>query len=285
MSKADNTMAAVVDDLIARIEAGAGDWSMPWTGTFSRLPVNEVTRLTYRGGNIILLWLAAMNRNFSTSRWATYKQWASVGGQVRKGERGTACIKWAKIETANADGTVSDRLIPNAFTVFNMDQVDGYIGDATPIEPVFIPEVFELLVDVLPVRVKEGQPAYSPDLDVVFMPPTSAFTDGDAWAGTFAHELAHWTGHPSRLNREYGKRFGDQAYAAEELVAELSAAFTCADFGIAPARRQDHAAYLQHWITMLKAEPSLLWSVASKAQAATDHLVAYAPSMAEINGV
>lgn len=281
MSKADNTMAAVVDDLIARIEAGAGDWSMPWTGTFSRLPVNEVTRLTYRGGNIILLWLAAMDRNFSTSRWATYKQWASVGGQVRKGERGTACIKWARIETANADGTVSDRLIPNAFTVFNMDQVDGFAAAPTEVQPIFEHHDFTDMMFRTGAKILSGQPAYSPSLDVVYMPPPSAFVDEHAWMGTIAHELAHWTGHPSRLNREYGKRFGDQAYAAEELVAELSAAFTCADFNVAPARRQDHAAYLQHWITMLKAEPSLLWSVASKAQAATDHLVGYMEPVAE----
>ena len=102
-------------------------------------------------------------------------------------------------------------------------------------------------------------------------------TDAGRW-GTLAHELAHWTGHPDRLARTYGKRFGDDAYAAEELVAELSAAFTCALLGIPTQARTDHAPYLAHWCRVLKADPSILWSIASKAQASTDHLATYQPA-------
>ena len=113
------------------------------------------------------------------------------------------------------------------------------------------------------------------------MPPFDAFnTAADAYA-TLAHELGHWTGHPTRLNRSFGKRFGDHAYAAEELVAELSAAFTCAVVGIDTVARTDHAGYLAHWCQLLRQQPAVLWTVAAKAQAATDLLASYQPTPAE----
>ena len=131
------------------------------------------------------------------------------------------------------------------------------------------------------VRWGAGNPCYRPTADDVVMPAFDAFhTAPDAYA-TLAHELTHWTGHPTRLARTYGKRFGDDAYAAEELVAELGAAFVCALVGIDSVARTDHAGYLAHWCRMLRAQPAVLWTVAAKAQAAADWLAAYSTTPAD----
>lgn len=273
--KADEVMSSVVEQLIATIEAGAGEWVMPWTGVHARLPYNHTTTVGYRGGNVVALWMQQMARAYPTAAWATYKQWASIKCQVRKGERGVHLVKWAKIERVDASGELRSLMIPNAFVVFNAAQVDG-LPDEPAVPPALLEHYeFTDMVYRTGARIIDGRPAYSPQLDVVMMPPAAAFNTEDDWLSTMAHELAHWTGHESRLARVYGKRFGDEAYAAEELVAELSSAFTCCDYGIVPGARNDHAAYLANWIAMLRADPSILWSVASKAQAATDHLLSY----------
>jgi antirestriction protein ArdC len=273
--KADEVMSSVVAELIATIEAGAGEWVMPWTGVHARLPYNHTTTIGYRGGNIVALWMKQLARGYPTAAWATYKQWASIDCQVRKGERGVHLVKWSKIERVDTTGELRSIMIPNAFVVFNAAQVDGLPAD--PIEPPPLFEHFQFIemVKTTGAKIVPGRPAYSPALDVVMMPLMNDFNTEDDWLSTMAHELAHWTGHESRLNRTFGKRFGDDAYAAEELVAELSSAFTCCDFGVVPGVRNDHASYLANWISMLKADPSILWSVASKAQAATDHLLSY----------
>jgi antirestriction protein ArdC len=104
------------------------------------------------------------------------------------------------------------------------------------------------------------------------MPPREAFRDPESYAATLAHELTHWTAHPSRLARELGKRFGDSAYAAEELIAEMGSAFLCADLGITPEVRDDHASYLAHWLKVLKADSRAIFTAASQAQRADDYL-------------
>lgn len=273
--KADEVMSSVVAELITTIEAGAGEWVMPWTGVHARLPYNHTTTIGYRGGNVVALWMTQMARAYPTAAWATYKQWASIDCQVRKGERGVHLVKWSQIERVDQSGELRSMMIPNAFVVFNAAQVDGLPADPPPAPRVLEHYEFTDMAFRTGAKVVPGRPAYSPALDVVMMPPPDAFNSDDDWLSTWAHELAHWTGHPSRLNRTFGKRFGDETYAAEELVAELSSAFTCAEYGIVPGVRSDHASYLANWIAMLKADASILWTVASKAQAATDHLFSY----------
>ena len=292
-----NTTAAI----IAAIQAGAGDWEMPWhhTGT-SGLPTNAATGQPYSGGNIVALWAAALTHGWQHQQWATYKQWTAAGAQVRKGETGTGLIYW-NVQPA-ATVTVSDETTSvtggdttgeaveltsatrvrwaRSFTVFNAAQVDGWTTTTDP-NPPAAGAAAEWFNNV-PARVLwgHGNPCYRPANDLVVMPAADSFTTDTACWATLAHELAHWTGYPERLDRTFGKRFGDDAYAAEELVAELAAAFTCATLRIPTVARTDHAAYLAHWCTVLRADPGILWSVASKASAATAHLASYQPATA-----
>jgi len=284
--KAADVIADIVNRLITEIENGAQQWRMPWN-TATGLPHNAVTGNAYRGGNVLALWLEALICGYTSNGWATYKQWQSIDAQVRKGERGSRLIRWVekknKVEdTANAstktdDDATGGRLIPVSFTVFNLVQCDTadttITVDPTPRHEGNFAHFFDAIPAVI--RWGAGHPCYLPDSDEIRMPEWEAFHTTAAGHATLAHELAHWTGHPSRLDRDLTGRFGDDAYAAEELIAEMSAAFTCAEVGIAPAIRDDHAPYLDHWLRILKAEPRHLWSVASAAQAATDHLATY----------
>ena len=267
---------------------------MPWThdGTYG-VPRNTLTGQTYRGGNVLALWAVSARQGWG-HEWATFKQWQKIGATVRKGERGTHCIYWnvkPAETTTDVDPDTGDEVTlttgprvrwARAFVVFNAAQVDGYASTATvqsEPEPCEVADWFARIpADVV---WGGGNPCFIPSQDRVLMPSAAAFTTEAARWGTLAHELGHWTGHPDRLARVYGKRFGDDAYAAEELVAELSAAFTCATLGIPTQPREDHAPYLAHWCRVLKADPSIMWSIASKAQAATDHLVSYQPAAAE----
>lgn len=236
--RAVDVMDRVVSDLVAAIEAGATTWEMPWrTMASTGVATNAVTHNRYSGANALTLAMVAVARGYTSSRWATYKQWASVGAQVRRGEQGTQGIYWhvkpAQTTTdTGADGELTrDRVAwARAFSVFNVAQVDDAADvEATPdLTPLQRIERAEALFAAVPAAVGwgEGNPCYRPATDRVQMPAFDAFTSAEHAYGTLAHELAHWTGHPTRLNRTYGKRFGDDAYAAEELVAELSAAFT-----------------------------------------------------------
>jgi antirestriction protein ArdC len=296
---ATDVMDNVVARLVDAIEAGADDWQMPWRSLGSTgWPTNAATGNRYSGGNVIALYLAAIDHHYPTARWATYKQWQVLGAQVRKGERGTLGIFWkvteAKADDADGKADSTDEQTPRrrnawarTFTVFNAAQVDNDPAATVPAVVVLDPldrdaraEAFFAAVPAV-VRWGAGNPCYRPIPDDVVMPAFDAFhTPADAYA-TEAHELTHWTGHPTRLARTYGKRFGDDAYAAEELVAELGAAFVCALVGIDSVARTDHASYLAHWCRMLRAQPAVLWTVAAKAQAAADWLAAYSTTPAD----
>ena len=271
--KGSDVMSAVVADMITRIEAGAVSWTMPWHHTGEGyLPINVITRNPYRGGNVMLLLM--MGDSYSSNEWGTYKQWNELGAQVNKGEKGTHCIFWKLIEPKS--DTEATRMFPNSFVVFNAEQVEGYMPPPTG-EHMTNYERADFFT-AIPFKERAGNPAYSQTNDVVYMPASHAFVSEPAYQATLAHELTHWTGHKSRLDRLSIARFGSNEYAAEELVAELGAAFLCAHLGIATEQRQDHAAYLSSWLAGLKAEPKMLWTVASKAQAALDHLISYQPT-------
>jgi antirestriction protein ArdC len=279
--KADDVMTGVVEQLIAAMEAGVDTWQMPWRTSFT-IPTNATTGQTYRGGNVLACWITAMDRAYPTQLWATYKQWSHVDRQVAKGQRGLHLVKWSTIERVQPDGQVKKLMIPNGFVVFNEAQLEPTgdeddVVDPTEIEPNLAAMMHDLLM--VPATIEPGAPAYSPTRDVVFMPAVPAFDTVGDYLATLAHELGHWTGHADRLARDLTGKFGGDSYAMEELVAELSAAFTCARYGVTPADRTDHAAYLDHWVRVLRADPKVLWSVASKAQAACDHLATYIPAI------
>lgn len=279
--------ASVTERLIARIEGGAGTWQMPWHTTPGVLDVrNAATGDRYRGANTVTLAVAALDHGYPTGWWATYKQWSSLGAQVHRGESASRIVKWLARRDADTDhdehptteATCRRRLVPRVYAVFNAAQVDGW----TPPEPP-APTVIErdtradawIAATGADIAYGHNHACYRPSLDRIELPSAEQFTDRAALYATTCHELVHWTGHATRLARDLSGRFGDDAYAAEELVAELGAAIACAHLAITPTPRDDHAAYLAHWLRVLRADPHALFTVATKAQAAVDDLDSY----------
>lgn len=213
----------------------------------------------------------------------SYKQAESLGAQVRKGEHGSLVVyadRFTKTE-ANDRGEAVERDIPfmKAYTVFNVEQIQNLPQRYAP-APVMLPEPLRL-IDAAEAffagtgavfRHGGGRAFYAPSQDAIQLPPAQAFRDAESYAATKAHELIHWTGHPSRMAREFGKRFGDSVYAREELVAELGAAFLCADLGVTPEPREDHAVYLASWLKVLREDKRAIFSAAAHAQRAADFL-------------
>ncbi len=286
----------ITDRIAAAIEAGAGTWQMPWhpgaDGTAPRLPVNAATGKSYRGINTVVLWATARAESYPSAVWATYRQWAKLGAQVRRGEQSSPVLFW-KIngpdegEDGGSTGGGGDgcrpRVFARGYSVFNAAQVDGYEAPALPAlpEPERIGHA-EAFFAALGADIRHGgnRACYVPSLDQVRMPPFPAFRDAVAYYATLAHEATHLTGHPSRCNRDLRGRFGEEAYAAEELVAELGAAFVCADLALTPEPRPDHAAYVASWLKVLRGDKRAIFTAAAKAQVAADWMHARQPATA-----
>lgn len=271
--KTDEAMQRLVDKLIEQMQAGVANWKMPWH-SFG-MPHNAMTKRPYRGTNV---W-ACMLSGYTETGWATYKQWTDAGCQVRKGEKATHVFLLKPMEREDPDGKIKKSTMMRTFAVFNEEQVDGWVKPQRELlsEDERIANV-ERAIAAVPANIEHrgGRAYYSPIMDTVVMPPYEMFRDAISYYGTLSHELTHWTGRSTRLDRDLSGRFGDDRYAIEELIAELGSAMWCSNHGIDAASREDHAAYLSSWIRVLKAEPAVLYTVASKAQAAVDHLQAYA---------
>jgi antirestriction protein ArdC len=236
----------------------------------------------YRGVNVLLLWGEATMKGYVSPLWVTYKQATMLGGQVKKGEHGALVVyadRYTKTET-NGKGEEEERQIPfmKGYTVFNAEQVDGlpphfYARANVPprFEPIAHAEAFLSSGDAT-IHHGGNRAFYSPAKDFIQMPPRESFRDAVSYYATLAHELTHWTSHPERLARELGKRFGDNAYAIEELIAEMGSAFLCADLGLIPETRDDHAAYLASWLKVLKADSHAIFTAAAQAQRAADFM-------------
>lgn len=279
MGSAQGVYEATTAAIVQAIEDGAGEWNMPWQTSGLAFPTNPVTKKRYNGGNVIALWAAAMNRGYSFGQWATFKQWGSVGAQVRRGEKGTGALFFTKREDLEAMNSAEDnkqkKFIARSFTLFNVAQVEGYAPTLDAVGSLEQFEYAEAFFGSIGAKIEHRHgvmPCYRPGSDEIFLPPIGAFDTIGDYYGTAAHEHAHWTGHPSRLARDFSGRFGGEAYAVEELTAELSAAFTCALVGISPIPRPDHAAYLASWLRVLKSDVRALHAIAGKAQGATDYL-------------
>ncbi len=273
---------AITAKIVAAIEAGAGEFQMPWhrPGIAFTIPKNALTGRQYRGSNILSLWIDANTKKFEHQLYATFKQWQDLGAQVRKGEKGSLIVKFGEwvpkdssAETKTEVGDYGDsedqarRLFSKAAWVFNVQQVDG----ASAPETVPRPDLTTRLVRVdtfianTSAEFREGgQRAFyrhrdsNGEGDFIQMPPRNLFTGTatstptESYESTRLHELAHFSGASHRLDRQFG-RFGDKAYAFEELVAKLSAAFLCASLEITNAPRADHAQYLTHWLELCAA--------------------------------
>jgi antirestriction protein ArdC len=291
---------AITAKIVSAIEAGAGEFQMPWhrPGVAFTIPKNALTEKQYRGSNILSLWIDADAKKFEHQTWATFKQWQELGAQVRKGEKGSLIVKYGewtpkaaadapKPQSGGDDAEAGKRLFAKAAYVFNAQQVDGYtIAAAVPRADLTtrLAHVDAFIANTGAEFREGGQRAFyrhrdsKGEGDFIQMPPRDLFTGTDtstpteSYESTRLHELAHYSGAEHRLNREFGQRFGDKAYSFEELVAELSAAFMCADLQITNTPRADHAQYIENWLTVLKGDTKAIFSAASLATRAIDYL-------------
>jgi antirestriction protein ArdC len=288
-----NLYQDVSDRILSQLEAGTVPWVKPWSATAgNNVPCNASTNRPYSGCNVILLWLA-QSAGYASPRFLTFKQALELGGNVRKGEHGfkvyfvrQLTFKDTKATTDGArsttEGAADDEIrtatMLREYTVFNVAQCENLptraFGGAAP--KVRNSDERDATADEFlshtqaDIKEGHGEAYYAPGADFISMPAFGAFKSGATFYATMFHELAHWTGHKSRLDRDLRHRFGTQAYAAEELVAELTAAFMCAEFSINGDVR--HAAYIANWIALLKSDAKAFFTACARAQNAADYL-------------
>jgi antirestriction protein ArdC len=288
--------AKVTSQIVNAIEQGVGNWRMPWhtSGRFASSPINATSRKAYRGINTVCLWAAAEAKGYDSGEWATYAQWQERRAQVRKGEKSTTVVFWkfannaSETEDGETPTSGSRLLFTRGYAVFNAGQVDGYTPRVEPTTP--MPERIERAeawFQTIGADVRNGgnRAYYSPGSDHIQIPPFPAFMENVAYYSTLAHEHTHWTARAERCDRQLGKRFGDSAYSAEELIAELGAAFVCAHLGLSTEPREDHAEYIQSWLKVLRADKRAIFTAASKAQQAADYLIKRAEESARVQEV
>lgn len=276
----------VTDTIIEAIENGiSGKFEMPWH-QINRIPENAKTGNCYQGINIPLLWVYQIKNEYRLPVWATYKQWAEIGAQVKRGEKGAPVVFYKTFEIEAEDGQEDPqtRIFARHSTVFNAAQVEGYDAAATAEAP--SPALIEnigsadRLVQESAADIRHGgdQAYYAPAQDYIMMPARSMFKDTttstatENYYSTLFHELTHWTGAKHRLDRLNTAKFGGKDYAFEELVAELGAAMCCASTGVTSSPREDHARYIQNWLHALKSDKRFIFAAASQAQKAVDFL-------------
>ncbi len=274
--------------IVAELEKGVRPWMKPWSAEHAAGRITRPLRhngTPYNGINVVMLWSAAAAQGFAAPIWMTFRQAQELGAHVRKGEKGNLVVFASKItrtETDEGTGAEQERDIPflKGYTVFNVEQIEGlpahFHAMAEPqLDPVQRIAQADGFFAATGADIRHGgdRAFYSVTDDRVQMPPFEVFRDAESYYATLAHECTHWTRHPSRLAREFGrKRWGDEGYAMEELVAELGSAFLCADLGLALEPRPDHAAYIESWLKVLKNDKRAVISAASYAQRAVDHL-------------
>ena len=241
----------------------------------------------YRGTNVLALWARQEVNSYPTAEWGTFRQWLGAGAQVRNGEKGTLTVFYKitgrsepeDIERESTTPSQSKRLFARGAYVFNAAQVDGYTPTPLPIRTsVERNAAAEQIILGSGAVVRNGSPSacYIPSRDEIHLPPSSAFDDAQGYYSVALHELTHWTGHEKRCNRSLRNRFGTEAYAAEELVAELGAAFLCAELGISQQPRRDHACYIDTWLKVLRNDKRAIFTAASRATEAVSYLTTLA---------
>lgn len=279
--------AAITDRIIAALERGTVPWRAPWRARGHR---NALSGRPYRGINLLVLAIAALDQGFDDPRWLTYRQAMSRGGHVRRGEQGTQVVLWKWIERGDpATDPAAERYpLLRLFSVFNVTQCDDLALPAHeavgPLDPLAEAEAIAAgYSDGPPVMCDAESAYYAPSRDEVRLPPRASFRDAHGYYATLFHELAHSTGHPSRLNREgyqSAARFGSEIYSREELVAEFAAAFLGQEAGIDPSRVDQSAAYIASWLRALRDDRRLAVVAAGQAQRAADHILGRRPGVA-----
>lgn len=264
--------------ILQQMEAGVMPWQRAWQSSGSSIPMNAVTNRPYSGVNVLLFWMSA-DQGYSRPRYLTFNQAKEAGGNVRKGEHGTKVYFFKQLTVADkASG--EDKTIPmlREYTVFNVAQCDGLSNEimngeyVAPLNQDQREAMADRFIESTGADFREGagKPCYVPSKDFISMPSFAAFRSCSAFYGDAFHELTHWTGAKHRLDRDFSKRFDKHAYAAEELVAELGAAFLNAEFGFDETTH--NAAYLAHWIELLKSDSRAIFTAASKASKAAEYL-------------
>ena len=274
--------AEVTATIVAQLEKGVRPWAASWDQEGSLAMPIRSTGEQYSGINVLLLWAASMEKGFRNNQWMTFQQAKALGGSVRKGSKASKVV-YASTFTKEVEGKegLEEQNIPfmKSYAVFNCEQIDGlpetfYAKARTDSQAERIVAADEFLMRTgVEVRHGGGRAFYAPSLDVVQMPELARFDDAEAYYATLAHELTHATRHETRLNRDFGrKRFGDEGYAMEELVAELGAAFIMAELGLSATPREDHASYLASWLKVLKSDAKAIFTAASYASKAVAKL-------------
>jgi antirestriction protein ArdC len=270
---------SVTNAIVRELENGTVPWVKVWDSPAGgMLPQNAITRRFYSGINVPILWATASHRGYPTHGWATFKQALEAGACVRKGEKATQVVFVKKLirEQENEEEPKSLTVL-KSFSVFNVAQIDGLPEPEKP--PERPPDERYAGVDAFlaatKAEVRHGpyEPCYIPSQDAVCLPTREHFHGDEHYYATLLHEHVHWTGAEHRLNRQLRNRFGTAEYAAEELVAELGAAFLCAHLGIQGALR--HAAYLQSWLKLLKDDARAIFTASAKASEAANYLRAF----------
>ena len=298
--------ARVTGQIVAAIEAGLarGDVRLPWHqgGQATTRPRNVASGKIYRGANIVALWAAAELAGYPTGLWGTYRQWAELGAQVRKGERATSIVFWKVGDRQEAgeedgqeageedgqgergeseEGGCSRRFFARGYAVFNASQVDGLNPPAVSMlsEAERIAHAERFCVH-LGIEVRHGgdRACYVPSQDLVQMPPFAAFRDAEGYYAVLLHECGHGSGAQHRLDRDLSGRFGSAAYAMEEIVVELASAMVCAALGLSLEPRSDHARYIASWLAVLRSDSHAIFAAAAKAQAIADWMEARQPA-------
>jgi antirestriction protein ArdC len=274
--------AEVSARIVAELEAGAAPWVKPWSATpGANTPCNAVSNRPYSGCNVVLLWMAQA-AGYRTPRFLTFKQALEFRGNVRKGEHGTKVyfVKQLQVRDQAGEDDGSTRLIPmmREYTVFNVEQCDNLPDGINTGKPIRVrnPDTRDDLADAFlhstraDIREGHGEAYYVPSRDFISMPAFAGFKGADHFYNVSFHELTHWTAHKSRLDRDLKNRFGSRQYAAEELIAELGAAFLSAEFGFDGDVR--NAGYIANWIELIKADHRAFFTACSHASKAADYL-------------
>lgn len=291
---------SVTNTIIAELEKGVRPWVKPWSAEHAEGRAGRPLRhngVPYAGINVLMLWTAALAGGFAAPFWMTFRQAKELGAHVRKGERGSPVVYANTLhrteETESGETIEQDIPYLKAYTVFNTEQIEGlpehYYAKPEPKSdaPQRIAHA-EAFFASTGVQIVTGgtEASYNVALDRVRMPPIEVFRSAEAFYATLAHEVCHWTKHPDRLARDFGRKcFGDDGYAREELVAELGAAFLCADLKLELEVREDHAAYIGHWLDVLRSDKRAIFSAAAHAQRAADYLHGLQPEEALVTEV